>query len=188
MTLESQADELLKDHQLYHDSFQIQHFIVGKAGNAFGRYRQCLREIDARRRRQKEIDRELRRTLIRLARLQNTPMTSEAGIDQEEIEERLEEMHVAQAGIERELSQFVAIAASLKRELGELDEEKRYALEAEHWVTVLVSRIRAELVSTGSVSTDTLLTVVALPDDLRDRVLALPAALKERFPNLLLEE
>lgn len=188
MTLEQQADELLKDHQLYHDSFQITHFIVGKAGNVFGRYRQCLREIDARRRRQREINRELRRTLLRLARLQGTPLTPEAAIDQEEIEERLEEMHIASAGIDRELAQFVSIAASLKRELGELDEEKRYALEAEHWVTVLTSRIRAELVSTGSVATDTMLTIVALPEDLRDRVLALPAALKERFPNLLLEE
>jgi cell division septum initiation protein DivIVA len=188
MTLEEQADELLRDHQLFHDSFQICHFIVGKAGNAFGRYRQCLREIDARRRRQREIDRALRRATLKLNQIRCYPMTPEAKIDQEEIEEQLADMRACSAGIERELAQFVAIASSLKRELGDLDEEKRYALEAEHWVAVLGGRLRAELIATGTVSTDTMMTIAALPDDLRERVLELPASLKDRFPNFLLEE
>jgi len=137
-------ERLLADHQMFHSDFQISEFILNgdACGNVYGMYRQCLRELDKRKRvlRQLYIERERKMLDLSDIKAQSTmPMgkrvktLAHLALDARELELQLEDLQAHIKDTEREFQNFFTYAIRLKEELGELTPARRDELDREMW-------------------------------------------------------
>lgn len=166
---------LLKDYQRYHSEFQIDNFIVGNAGDNWASYKQCLREIKTRK---QEI--KINKQKIELAGLEYKALKRKRFFKFtkysrlkikfaiENGKENLFEMREDLRDIERELDRFVKIAFKLKKQIGDLNFEKRAALESNSWLNKarFLSLIDS-ITNHGQPSRATVEFIFALPNHLQ---------------------
>lgn len=151
------VDELLLDHQGDHSQRQIDSFIVGDSGgSAYGAYKQCLRELDAR-----------HATLTGMA----------DDIETQRMELRQRERGLAstlksQAEVQREQDRFLVHARALKAQIGELTPQKRVALDDGMWVQRLRFMLALDVFTMGGPSHGTAETIFKCPPGMRAAILA----------------
>ena len=170
--------QLLKDHQLYHSSFQMDNFITVRAGETqYGQYKQTLRELFKRYRGLKElyVARELlqvdidelshnhsstdfvfRRKNINLAKYR---------MDMEDLERNISDT-------EREFKRFYAQADALKAQIGELTPEKRDMLDQEMWAHKLKTMVAVDYITKGRIGENALTFIRSIPKEMRKPLLA----------------
>lgn len=159
-------EELLNDHRMYHDETQIGFILGGRT--KWGRYKQSIRELYKRIRglRQEYCSRE--RLQIEIDRLVNKECNDEyeRRLRDVELKEKsgcMEEINRSIANTKREAERFYREAAILKREFGEISEEKRKELDLEDWQHTLIKRGAFEMITTGRPNENTLKNIASLP-------------------------
>lgn len=167
----------LSDFQGGMSQFQDDYLVTVRAGlTDYGQYKQALREMMTRVRSLKQAyeDMELLRVdmdewqheLSRLAlgefeRRRHEIKLNGAKIDLVFIEKRISEL-------EAEFSRFWQQAQVLKEKVGDLDPDKRRALEADYWKHLLLERY---VIQQGRVDDKLLRDVAAMPGDVRAELL-----------------
>lgn len=173
-------NELLQDHQAGHSGLQIDQFIALKGNwTPYGRYKQCLREIDGRHRGLQELHEEAELATLDLDQaaslLSGLPVgTSDhvrRRIDRDRKRRRLADIQRTIADQQRELDRFVELATDLKEQIGELTPERRAVLDREMWAVRTRAMVALDMFSTGSISASTAELLIALPADMRQPIL-----------------
>lgn len=169
--------ELLKDHQLYHSSFQIDNFITVRAGETqFGQYKQTLRELFKRYRGLKElyVSRELLR--VDIEELEYTNATGfvqrRNDINLTKYRMDIEDLERNISDTEREFSRFYAQADALKAQIGELTLEKRDQLDQEMWVHKLKTMVAVDYITKGRIGENALTFIRSIPKEIRKPLLS----------------
>ena len=151
------VEELLRDHQDSHSERQIDSFILGESGcTTYGMYKQCLRELEARKDAMQEVEDDIvtqRRELRQRAR-------------------RLDATLVNQMDTQREYDRFLMHARALKKKIGELTPEKRRALDDEMWVQKLTLMLALDVFTQGVPSYGTGETIFSCPPKMREAIVA----------------
>lgn len=144
---------MMKHHRRFHSPFQIRHFIVGRAGTAWGQYQQCLREIHTRR----------MSTVDDIKRMRNS------------IEEERTEIALAIKERCDELDIFIELAKNLSDQIiaehGELTPETIDRLDADLWMHRLRISAATDLFRFGSVSSETIELMLSCPIEMRKDLL-----------------
>lgn len=153
------VDSLMQDHRPFHSDFQIDHFIVGRAGTPWGRYQQCLREIATRVDAINEDEYAIRRIELKAERANGNKVVY--------LRHRLERLHETLRDRRRELRRFTALAAALKAGLGVVDEERRAQLDADLWYQRLRMMAARDLIMHGRVSEGTMDLCLSCPVEMR---------------------
>ena len=176
---------LLKDHQPAHSEYQIDHFIIGKSGDAWAQYKQCLREISARwdslqtlREDLELLDAESGFEFWRLKK------PSAARIAAARKDRRRAALLQSVATTERELEQFVDRAQQLKAAIGDVDDVRRGQLERASWYATARKTAAVEMFCAGTVSKPTMEFILSLTPNERFLILQ---ELKKRAPEIILE-
>ena len=169
--------ELLKDHQLYHSSFQMDNFITVRAGETqYGQYKQTLRELFKRYRGLKElyVARELLQIDIEeleynnatgFVKRRNDINLAKHRMDMEDLERNISDT-------EREFKRFYAQADVLKAQIGELTPEKRDKLDQEMWVHKLKTMVAVDYITKGRIGENALTFIRSIPKEMRKPLLA----------------
>jgi len=163
--------QLLCDHQPGHSAFQIAHFIVTRGNwTPWGKYRQCLRELDRRRAGIEQLEHELEIAALDLADLARrwsfrATTRRRRALERRQLTRKMRDLRLQLRDVRRELNVFLAIARSLKATLGELTQEQRAALEEETWRTKLRGMAALDLATQGRISEPTLSLLLATPHD-----------------------
>lgn len=142
----------MKDFQRFHSKFQIDHFIIGRAGTPWGQYQQCLREIHAR----EAANREDRKRHESLGALNP---------EREEIIRTMEDRT-------REISRFRELAEMLKESIGDVNEERRDELDQDLWMHRLRMKAATDIICHGRPSTETVELMLACPIEMREKLIA----------------
>lgn len=167
--LRDQIEELLCDHQHFHSSLQIDHFIVSASGKTlYGMYRQALRELEGRYKaiRQRYLKKHrLERHIEKLSKLEDQDLVRIGKeLDLEDLERVIEDS-------ERELVRFFLHAKRLKAELGPLTPAKRVEMEQVYWATEFRSQIAVSLLSGNGVPRGVIEYLPHLPIPLREVII-----------------
>ena len=155
-------NELLKDYRELHSEFQIDNFIIGSQGDAWAQYKQCLREIKSRRdtlsgdyAKLKAIEHMAKKRFF---------ITSKSMAKTKIVREQIKPLLYAIAERERELKRFMEIATELKKNIGELTEEKRARLEADSWINKGRRLAAIDILCMGRISPQTADFILSLPE------------------------
>ena len=173
-------EELLADHQGGHSDLQIERFITIRGNwTAYGRYKQCLREIDGRHHGLQDLREEAELAELDLQDADHLVSETEGSADhtrrriaRDRQQRRLDQTRRAIAEQERELQRFVELATELQQQLGELTPERRSELERELWAVRTRAMVALDLFTQGSLSPATAELLIALPADIRRPILA----------------
>lgn len=174
-------ERLLADHQPGHSAFQIAHFIVTRGNwTPWGKYRQCLRELERRRGAIEQLEHELEIAaldLTDLARRWSFRATTRRRrmLERRQIARRMRDLRLQLRDVRRELAVFLAIAKALRKRIGPLTPERRARLEAETWherIGIMAAIDR--LTNRGAPSASTQELFLALPPADRARIAGPP--------------
>jgi len=183
------VDYLLKDYEHYHSDFQIDNFIIGSQGSDWFKFKQCLREIKTRResletaKDNKVLFQIKKKSIIRKIRLFFMGQTRRQIFLKNE-KRTARGMHENIRETERELNRFVALAIKLKRQIGDIDPEKRKALEAKAWFKKARQMAAIEMLTQGRPSKQTMEFIISLPKESRKAILI---ELKSAKPESILK-
>jgi hypothetical protein len=185
--MEDKIKIILKDDEVQHSDFQVEHFIIGKQGDVWAQYKQCLREIKGRIESIRSIKDQIEvfRTKANGSRL-FWPSKKNRAIDAVNKKRAIEQINNLLndvIGTERELGRFVSLAEKLKAELGEISAERRYQLETESWKNKGIKMAAIDILATGRISNQTYDFIFSLP---KDSQLELFAKLSNQQPMALL--
>lgn len=173
-------EELLSDHQSGHSDLQIDYFIVSKGNwTPYGRYKQCLREIASRHNALLEMREEAELAVLDLddakrdlgREVAGTPAAIRKRIACDRQRRRMDGIRQSLAGQQRELNRFVNLANELKRQVGELTDERRSELDAEMWSVRARAMVALDLFTSGQLSQSTAELLIALPVEIRQPIL-----------------
>jgi len=161
-------DKLLQDHRTGQDSTQLESFVLG-GRTQWGTYKQALREMYKRIRglRQMITDRDL--LLIDIEESEELIESSSgrdlrrAKIDHRSMLGRLEESERGIVDTKREAAIFYRVAASLKEELGDIDEARRIELDRAEWKWWHTKRAAISKIASGRVDDVVLKNLMSLP-------------------------
>jgi hypothetical protein len=169
---------LLKDHQLYHSSFQMDHFITVRAGETqYGQYKQTLRELFKRYRGLKELyvgrgllqvdidELEYNFTKTKFDTRRKKINLAKHYMDMEDLERNI-------LDTEREFKRFYAQANALKALIGELTPEKRGKLDQEMWAHKLKTMVAVDYITKGRIGENALTFIRSIPKGMRKPLLA----------------
>lgn len=193
-------EKFKKDYELYHSSFQIEHFILVKNGKTpYGIYKQCLRELMARESTLRSLYAGKLRAEINFEKLLEQLNAEECPyalrhleIDKAEALYGKIDMDKVIKETEREYTHFYNAAIHLKKQLGELTEEKKKKLEEEMWVHNCKYRICSDIRTIRAPSVETINLIDGLPNDKKNYInkflnrIALPTG-KAELDSFLLE-
>lgn len=194
--------ELLKDNQIYHSDFQIDHFITTKAGGTiFGMYCQSLRELDGRYEALKTMIVDIKIAEAEAEELEEWYRQGDSQIPKSHRTEihRLNALkkRMAIEGMERSLHhkirefvRFYYQARRLKQEIGELGPTKRARLEKETWLYKLRLHAYIDIVSSNRVSNVVFENILSLDEiDRRELIndIEVPERLIEFFDKNKIE-
>lgn len=141
----STLDALIDDHEIFHSDFQIGEFIINgdACGNVYGMYKQCLRELDKRKKALRDHYIQRRRNAIKheeisaeivAPMMERKKLLASLELDLKESElSMLDHQHTIKH-TEREFQQFFTHASRLKEKLGKLTPERRAKLDREMWM------------------------------------------------------
>jgi hypothetical protein len=170
------VERLLIDYQARHSQYQIDNFIIGKAGDGWARYQQALHEIDDRYRGLVE-----KRESLEIHELSRPKRIRGFGRKARRLRELSEIRHerVAEFALrdirdtERELNRLVELAEALRSRWGrdELTPSKRAALDAESWRIKAIRMAALDIFVSGRISRASAELIGALPDNDRKQVL-----------------
>lgn len=178
LNIEIAIEKLLLDYHKFHSDFQIENFIVGKAGNCWAQYKQALIEIDARKDALVNGNEELE--LARLSKPGPRFVFTKKGRTLKHIKYRrwkrsIKEMEFALTQTDRELTRFVELAVNLKKEIGDLGNGKRELLESDSWRQKALKMAGIDLLVNKRVGQSTMELILALPSQDRQGVLKMLA-------------
>lgn len=174
--IHDKVEKLLADYRPEHSEFQMQNFIVGTSGHPWGRYKQSLRELSARgpavealraeiRAAEAEVDSLKARAWFPIGRKKRALKTAL-------MESRIETKKNDYKSKMREYAVFYRIARDLKREIGEIDPEKRRRLEAEAWVDKARRLAALDIWATNGIQRQTAEFIISMPREYRRAIFA----------------
>lgn len=159
---------LLRDYRPEHSEFQIENFIIGAQGDEWARYRQSLRELSARHMGMVESGKELVRINIKLKRLRGSWLYRIVGRKKIiSLEEKRRELKLMRAPKLREYFALYRIAVQLKRQIGEIGNERRRQLEADMWIDKARRMAAIDLLSIGGLQRSTVEFISSFPRELK---------------------
>lgn len=170
------VERLLADYQAKHSQYQIDNFIIGKAGDGWARYQQALREIDDRHRGLIEKKESLEiHELSRPKRIWGISRRARrlreiATLRHERVSEyALRDIH----DTERELNRLIELAEVLRSRWGrnDLTPGKRAALDADSWRIKALKMAALDIFISGRIGQRTAELIGALPEKDRKDVL-----------------
>ena len=166
--IEKNIEILLSDFRALHSEYQIENFIIGGQGDAWAKYKQCLREIANRHEsllNQKESLEhfDLKRCWYGFGKVARIKKSARSRLRKTMIN--------GIAEIERELERFISLAIELKNQLGEIDERKRAELEAGSWRFKALRMAGIDLLVNGRIGHPTMDLILMLPEKDRGGVL-----------------
>lgn len=168
-------EELLNDYEKYHSAFQIEHFIVGKQGNTFGRYRQALRELHGRHHNVRDMFLRIEELRLRIAGLERWRwLPWGRGLRRNRLARLRMELAEAEESMSHgkvEYEHFLEIARALKTELGGMPPARRRELEEDYWFARFRKMAAVSLMATGHVDPTLLDSILSLPPARRMRLL-----------------
>lgn len=181
-----EVETLLLDHEKYHSSFQIDHFITSKAGGTtYGMYRQALREMGKRyenlkrqyiEHKRANIDRaELEHDIKRAKGADGRPL-SKFDLERKKLDltEKVMEHEAAERvtqDLTREFLRFLGQAQALKKELGPISALTRKVLDRAMWVHKMKQKVALDLWANGRLTSNVLDNIMVLPFDDQQKVL-----------------
>lgn len=163
--MDETVKHLLEDYQAAHSEFQIKNFIIRGEVDDWARYKQALREIDARSKNLAAKRDDLELFDLKKKRFR---FGKKARIEKG-IRERVKEALLN--GIqetEREMKVFLEIAIVLKKKFGKIDPVKRQVLEACSWKAKALRMAGVDFIVGGRLSQPTIGLILTLPK--RDQV------------------
>lgn len=168
---------LFQDHTIYHTSFQIDNFIVGKTGvTLYGMYKQALRELYSRWESLKVETIDIRILRLEISELENRietkPKTERAKLELLKKRLALDSNERQISHRIREFCRFYYQAIFMKGVFGELTKEDHEKLDREMWIAKIRRHIVVDVLSGGRVSNATIETILGLPDDLKSTLLS----------------
>jgi len=183
----NQIKNTLLDYEKNHSIFQIDNFIIGKQGDLWAQYKQCLREMRGRIDNLEVLNGELELIKIEIASFKLC-WPSKTAIKKKRMKKvwKKRKLEVIAANIidtEREAVRFAEIAEKLKGELGEITPERRYQLETESWKNKGIKMAAIDILATGRISNQTYDFIFSLP---KESQLELFSKLSAKQPMALL--
>jgi hypothetical protein len=178
-----QITEMLKDLTHLHSNFQIDHFIVEKAGvSAWGMYQQALRELDSRLAGIRSATLDDLEIDIDIDEAEGSLATLELGsYDYRRTEVELIRLKLRKAAAEkmmreqlREFNRFAAIGLAMKRKFGTLKPYEIERLEQAHWIAKIRNLVTADMNSHHALSKSTQETLAVLPADVKTKISQAP--------------
>jgi hypothetical protein len=184
--MKEKIDELLIDYEKYHSRYQIEHFIVGAQGNAWAKYKQCLREIKSRweniesmkdEKRLLELDiKEL--GIKKFIRIRRATRISESrrSIKLNASKRKLADLEESLKHTLRELMHFISLAKRIKKDSwGEkiITGDLRKSLEAQMWFEKCTRMMAIDVIAFGQVSKTTVDMIFNMPKRERKELLAM---------------
>lgn len=171
MTIFDRAEKnLLSDFRSEHSEFQLMNFVIPGAGGVWEKYRQALRELNARHRKIKDeisdiisLKNEITKTEKKRPRFF---YNSKIKILKTKLESTIE----AHKPRMREYCTIYGAAIKLKRKLGEITPQKRRELEAEMWVEKARRMAAIDLISIGGLQRSTVEFITSFPVELRRKI------------------
>lgn len=163
--------DLLADHQEFHSTLQLDHFItIRSGGTLYGCYKQSLRELHSRLHslRQRYIER--RKLELKLEKADD--------IKALEIRWRIDSINRETPDAEREFIRFYGQAAAIREALAAdgirfpLDAEARDHLDRQMWAHRIRCMAAVEFIAQGRLSAGTIEVLQALPSDMRKSLAA----------------
>jgi len=163
-------DELLKnDLENRHSNFQISNFIIGKQGDPWAQYKQCLIEIKGRLDNLEKLKEDAEILKIKMEEKRFYFPTKNNVIKKRlrkrRADRQLQNILSDIIGTEREMEAFINLAKKLKEEIGELTEEKRYQLETKSWAAKGLKMAAIDILASGRISNQTYDFLFALPKE-----------------------
>lgn len=173
MNLILQAENLLRDFESAHSEFQIDNFIIGSAGDPWAQYKQCLREIHARRESvinlQEQIElHEMNSVRVRWLFIRK----KKAEIEKRQWRRKRKALVKRLSESKRELARFVDLALELKKSIGEIGPDEKRRLEEQSWLYKARRMAGIDVIVNGRIGKQTLEMILALPDAQRREILA----------------
>ena len=167
--------DLLADYQPKHSEFQIIHFIVGKAGDNWAKYKQALREIKSRVEALQNLKED--QLLLENPKKEMFPAIRKSTkvfrrIAKDRRDRQLASVNLEIEHTERELETLIKIAEPLKRHFGEVDRFKRKSLEANSWFNKARQMAALDMyINRGQLSERSMEMILALPAKARAQIM-----------------
>jgi len=158
---ENDIYKILKDFEPRHTAFQIDNFIIGKAGSPYFQYRQVQREISDRYQTVLDLRDNLR--LFDLQKKWHWPFGERAAIRSATRKRKRQQMARDLAEYERELERLVEVGEVLYEKFGGLNREKKDQIEADAWQQRAVRMAGIDLLVNGRVGSTALDFILSLP-------------------------
>lgn len=187
-----QLSTMLDQRHLFHTDFQIDHFVIERAGiSLWGMYVQALRELSVRLDSLRETFLMIRETEIDVEEDQEALKDAESfrkrRIEIKLIRDRLklESMNHSLRETRREFNRFASIALTLHDKLGDVTQKQMRELEVEHWTKKFANQISSELELTHTIGKSTLESLAVIPPEMKERVKYIASRpAEERFERL----
>lgn len=166
------SKELLADHRALESEFQIDHFVIGRAGDDWGKYQQALRQIDT-------LESAIVEDRLIIAELKHEILIANperSALEKARTTANVERLARAERVIVekiRNLEHLKSIAVKLQDSIGDLDEPRRYELERALWEHRLKMRAAIDVLLGGNVSRETLELMISCPIDMRARLVGM---------------
>lgn len=172
--------ELLNDHRLYHTEMQQDFLITTKAGgNLWGQYKQAIRELYKRFRGLRETTCDRDKLEIEIEEQLFISNTAEdefkrryAAIEHVRKTMQMEEIERVIADTKGEFQRFYSQACVLKKQLGDITEERRKELDKELLLYKIKESAAIDYSMTGGISQRTYENIHCLPRHLRNEIVA----------------
>ena len=169
------AKTFLKDYEKNHSTFQIDNFIIGKQGDRWAQYKQCLQEIYSHVESIKNSKMNLKVMSLEKPRFSfylPTKLNRAKRLHAKEIlKARISKAQESISVMEKELGRFLEIAKRLKNKIGPITDERRQQLELESWTAKGRKMAAIDRVLTGRISHQTFEFILSLPIESQDSIL-----------------
>jgi hypothetical protein len=181
--MKADVKNLLADYEKYHSSYQMENFIIGSQGNAWGQYKQCLREIKSRSQNIEEMKDERKLLELDIADLRikrffcfRRSTRIRNAIRLNSLRRKLLDLEESLSHTLRELIFFVDSAKRIKSESWgnkPITGDMRKSLEAQMWFERITQMMAVDMLAFGRVSKNTFDMIFNMPKTDRKELLAM---------------
>ncbi len=163
--------ELLDDHQTGMSEFQDDFFVTTRAGGTlYGCYKQALRELYKRFRGLREETCDKAILQIEIEELAESPNKKDA-VEHKRKSMQMEEATRSLANTQREFIRFYQQAIYLKKEIGDLTDERRSILDKEMWVFKIKEMALFDFIGGGQLKENTLSFLHCCPKEMKIKII-----------------
>jgi hypothetical protein len=171
--------ELLKDHQTGMSEFQDDYFVTTRAGGTmYGQYKQALRELYKRFRGLRELTCDNEKLQVEIEEQKYLSETETdfkkryAKIEFKRKSMQMEESERAIKDTKREFKRFYQQAIYLKKQIGDLTDEKRKVLDKDMWLFKVKEMACVDWISKGRLGNSTFEFMNSCPQDMKKQILS----------------